>query len=127
MYRYRVPVLLQNITRDKKQCCVCESESGRQKHGESLISIIVFTNPIIEAVAEREPVVDLCEQVAHVARVLGLHLALEPVHLVHVLASNRQHGRLALFDSKITNKRQMGTNRYREFMRILSSFEYLDK
>ena len=37
--------------------------------------------------AEGEPVVDLGEQVAHVGGVLGLHLALEPVHLVHVLTA----------------------------------------
>ena len=35
---------------------------------------------------ERKPVVDLSEELTHVGRVFRLHLPLEPVHLVHVLA-----------------------------------------
>ena len=41
---------------------------------------------VIEKVTEGKPVVDLSEELAHVGRVFGLHLPLEPVHLVHVLA-----------------------------------------
>ena len=39
-----------------------------------------------QTVRERQPVVHLGEQLAHVGRVLRLHLPLEPVHFVHVLA-----------------------------------------
>ena len=39
-----------------------------------------------QAVTQWQPVVHLREQLTHVGRVLCLHLPLEPVHLVHVLA-----------------------------------------
>ena len=39
-----------------------------------------------QAVTQRQPVVDLGEELAHVGGVLRLHLALESVHLVHVFA-----------------------------------------
>ena len=41
---------------------------------------------MIEEMTERKPVVDLSEELTHVGRVFRLHLPLEPVHLVHVLA-----------------------------------------
>ena len=44
---------------------------------------------VIEEVTERKPVVDLSEELAHVGRVFRLHLPLEAVHLVHVLAGRR--------------------------------------
>ena len=44
---------------------------------------------VIEKVTEGKPVVDLSEELAHVGRVFGLHLPLEPVHLVHVLAGRK--------------------------------------
>ena len=40
--------------------------------------------------AKGEPVVHLSEQVAHVGAVLGLHLALEPIHLVHVFTGEKK-------------------------------------
>ena len=40
---------------------------------------------------ERKPVVDLSEELAHVSRVFRLHLPLEPVHLVHVLAVRKKN------------------------------------
>ena len=39
-----------------------------------------------QAVTQRQPVVDLGEELAHVGGVLRLHLALESVHLIHVFA-----------------------------------------
>ena len=33
---------------------------------------------------ERQPVVDLSEEVTHIGGVFSLHLTLEPVHFVHV-------------------------------------------
>ena len=41
---------------------------------------------LVDAVGQGQPVVDLGEELRHVGRVLGLDLALEAVHLVHVLA-----------------------------------------
>ncbi len=41
---------------------------------------------LVDAVRQGQPVVDLGEELRHVGRVLGLDLALEAVHLVHVLA-----------------------------------------
>ena len=40
--------------------------------------------PFIDAMTERQPVINLGKEITHVGRVLGLHLTLEPVHLVHV-------------------------------------------
>lgn len=37
----------------------------------------------IQAVAQRQPVVHLCEEMRHLLRVFRLHLPFEPIHLVH--------------------------------------------
>ena len=41
--------------------------------------------PWVDTVWEWQPVVDFCEKLDHGGGVLGLHLPLKPVHLVHVL------------------------------------------
>ena len=57
---------------------------------------------------ERKPVVDLSEELAHVGRVFRLHLPLEPVHLVHVLARRKK---------RITNRSvSFGSFEYKPFM-----------
>ena len=42
-------------------------------------------NSVIDAMAQREPIIDFCEQVDHIGRIFGLNLALKSVHFVHVL------------------------------------------
>lgn len=65
--------------------CFCEERSPPPLPGAPPTSRGPHQHFAVDALGQREPLEHLTEKLIHLGRVLGLHLALEPVDLVHVV------------------------------------------